>query len=64
MMHIVPIFLYQSIGMHTSIFVGIVGIPSVISFHILSLLPGLGSILVIFYVMLSLPSLGLIMGIG
>jgi hypothetical protein len=63
-MHIVPIFLYLSIGMHTSIFVGIVGSSSVISFHILSLLSGLGRILVILYVMLSLPSLGLIMGIG
>jgi hypothetical protein len=35
-MHIVPIFLYLSIGMHASI----VGNPSVISFHVLSFLPG------------------------
>jgi hypothetical protein len=34
------------------------------SFHVLSLLSGLGRILVIFYVMLSLLSLGLTMGIG
>jgi hypothetical protein len=34
------------------------GNPSVIPFNILSLLPGLGRILVIFYVMLSLLSLG------
>jgi hypothetical protein len=64
LMHMVPIFLYLSIGMHASIFVGIDGNPSVISFHILSLLPGLGRILVIFYVILSLPSLGLTMEIG
>jgi hypothetical protein len=63
-MHIVPIFLYLSIGMHASIVVAIVGNPSVISFHVLSLLPGLGRILVIFYFMLSLLSLGLTMGIG
>jgi hypothetical protein len=63
-MHIVPIFLYLYIGMCASIFVGIVGNPSVISFHILSLLLGLSRILVIFYVMLSLPSLGLTMRIG
>jgi hypothetical protein len=44
-MHIVPIFLYLSIGMHASIFIRIVGNPSVISFHILSLLMGLGRIL-------------------
>jgi hypothetical protein len=50
--------------MYASIFVGIVGNPSVISFHILSLLLGLSRILVIFYVMLSLPSLGLTMRIG
>jgi hypothetical protein len=62
--HIIPIFLYLSIGMHASIVVRIVGNPSVISFHVLSLLPGLGRILVIFYVMLSLLSLGLTMGIG
>jgi hypothetical protein len=41
-----------------------VGNPSAIHFHILSLLPGLGRILVIFYVMLSLPSQGLTMGIA
>jgi hypothetical protein len=41
-MHIVPIFLYLSIGMHANIFIGSVGIPSVISFLILSLLPGFG----------------------
>jgi hypothetical protein len=63
-MHIVPIFLYLSIGMHASIVVGIIGNPSVICFHVLSLLPGLGRILVIFYVLLSLLSLGLTMGIG
>jgi hypothetical protein len=38
-----------------------VGNPSVIYFHILSLLSGLGRILVIFYVMLEL---GLTKGIG
>jgi hypothetical protein len=42
LMHIVPIFLYLSIGMHASIFIRSVGNPSVISFHILSLLPGFG----------------------
>jgi hypothetical protein len=47
--HIVPISLYLSIGMHASIVVGIVGNPSVISFHILSLLLGLGRILVILH---------------
>jgi hypothetical protein len=41
-----------------------VGNPSIIPFHILSLLLGLGRILVIFYVMLSLLSLGLTMRIG
>jgi hypothetical protein len=35
-----------------------VGNPSVILFHILSLLPGLGRILLIFYVKLSLLSWG------
>jgi hypothetical protein len=35
-----------------------VGNPSVTPFHILSLLPGLGRILVIFYVILSLLSWG------
>jgi hypothetical protein len=40
------------------------GNPSVTPFHILSLLLGLGRILVIFYNMLSLPSVGLTMGIG
>jgi hypothetical protein len=64
MTHIVPIFLYLSIGMHVSIFVRIDGNPSVISFHILSLLPGLGRILVIFYAMLRLLNLGLTMRIG
>jgi hypothetical protein len=63
-MHIVPIFLYLSTGMHASIVVGIVGNPSVISFYVLSLLLGLDRILIIFYVMLSLLSLGLTMGIG
>jgi hypothetical protein len=63
-MHNVPIFLYLSIGMHASIIVGIVGNPSVISFQVLFLLPGLGRILLIFYVMLNLLSLGLTMGIG
>jgi hypothetical protein len=38
-----------------------VGNASVIPFRILSLLPGLGRILVTLYVMLSLPSLGLTM---
>jgi hypothetical protein len=42
MMHIVPIFLYLSIGMHASIFIGGVENPSVISFCILSLLSGFG----------------------
>jgi hypothetical protein len=41
-----------------------VGNPSVISFHVLFLSLGLGRILVTFYVMLSLPSLGLTTGIG
>jgi hypothetical protein len=63
-MHIVPYFLYISIGMHVSIFVRIIGNSSVISFHILSLLPGLGRILVIFYIIHSLPSLGLTMEIS
>jgi hypothetical protein len=36
-----------------------VGNPSVIPFHILSLLPGLGRTLVMFYIILSLLSLGL-----
>jgi hypothetical protein len=40
------------------IFVGIVGMPMCLSFHTLSLLPGLGRILEYFYVMLSLLSLG------
>jgi hypothetical protein len=61
---IVPIFLYLPIGMHASTFIGGVGNPSVIYFHILSCYRGLGRILVIFYVLLSLPSLGLTMGIG
>jgi hypothetical protein len=64
LMHIIHIFLYLSIGMHASIFVGIVRNPSVISFYVLSLLPGLGRILVIFYIMLILLSLELTMGIG
>jgi hypothetical protein len=64
LMHIVPIFLYLSMRMNASIFVGIVGNQNVISFHILSLLPGLGRILVILYIMLSLLSLGLAMRIG
>jgi hypothetical protein len=63
-MYNVPIFLYLSIGMHASIVVRFIGNPSVISFHVLYLLPGLGRILVIFYILLSLPSLGLTMGIG
>jgi hypothetical protein len=50
--------------MHATIVVRIVGNPSLVSFHVLSLLPGLGGILVIFYVMLNLLSLGLTMGIG
>jgi hypothetical protein len=62
--HIVPIFLYLSIGMRASIVAKIVGNPNIMSFHILSLLPGLGRILVIFYVMLILLSLGLTMRIG
>jgi hypothetical protein len=41
-----------------------IGNPSVIHFHIFSLLPGLRRILVIFYVMLSLLSPGLTMKIG
>jgi hypothetical protein len=63
-MYILHIFLYLSIGMHASIVVGIIGNPSVISFHVLSLLPRLGRILVIFYIILSFLSLGLTMGIG
>jgi hypothetical protein len=39
-------------------------IPMCLSFHTLSLLPGLGRILEYIYVMLSLLSLGLTMGIG
>jgi hypothetical protein len=54
LMHIVPIFLYLFIGMHASIVVGFIRNPSVIYFHVLSLLPGLGRILVIFYIMPSL----------
>jgi hypothetical protein len=50
--------------MHASIVVGIVGNPSVISFHVLSLLPGLGRILEYFYIMLSWLRLGLTMGVG
>jgi hypothetical protein len=46
------------------IFIGIVEIPMCLSFHTLSLLPGLGRILQYFYVMLSLLGLGLAMGIG
>jgi hypothetical protein len=42
LMHIVPIFLYLSIGMLASIFIRSVGNPSVISFLILSLLLGFG----------------------
>jgi hypothetical protein len=63
-MYIVPIFLYLSIGMHASIFIKSAGNPSVMPFLILSLLPDLGRIVVIFYVMLSLPSLALTIGIG
>jgi hypothetical protein len=40
-------FLYLSLGMHTGILVGIVGILCVISFYELSLLSGLGRTLVI-----------------
>jgi hypothetical protein len=50
--------------MHASIVARIIGNPSVMSFDMLSLLLGLGRILVIFYIRLTLPSLGLIMGIG
>jgi hypothetical protein len=42
LMHIVPIFLYLSMRMQASIFSRSVGNPSVISFHILSLLPEFG----------------------
>jgi hypothetical protein len=42
----------------------LLGILGVIPFHELSLLPGLGRTLVIFYVMINLLSLGLTMGIG
>jgi hypothetical protein len=42
----------------------LLGILCVIYFHVLYLFPGLGRILVIFYVMLSLLSLGLTTGIG
>jgi hypothetical protein len=45
------------------IFVRIIGIPMCLSFHALSLLPGLGRILEYFYVMLSLMCLGLTIGI-
>jgi hypothetical protein len=60
-----PYFLYLSIGMHASnFFFRIVGIPMCLSFHILSLLPGLGRILEFFYIMLRLVSMGLTMRIG
>jgi hypothetical protein len=39
-------------------------IPMYLSFHTLSLLPGLGRILEYFYVILSLLSLGLTLGMG
>jgi hypothetical protein len=42
LMHIVPILLYLSIGMHASNFTRSVRNPSVISFLILSLLLGFG----------------------
>jgi hypothetical protein len=42
LMHIIHIFLYLSIEMHASIFSRSVGNSSVISFLILSLLPGFG----------------------
>jgi hypothetical protein len=45
-------------------FIRSVGNPSVISFLILSLLPGFGRIVIIFYIMLSLLSLELTIGIG
>jgi hypothetical protein len=64
-MHIVPIFLYLSIGMHASIFLSeVLGLlVSYLSLYY-PCYQNLGRILVIFYVMLSLLSLGLTMGIG
>jgi hypothetical protein len=64
-MHIVPIFLYLSIGMHASIFLSkVLGIlVSYLSLYY-PCYQDFCRILVIFSVMLSLPSLGLSMGIG
>jgi hypothetical protein len=45
-------------------FIKIIGIPMCLSFHTLSLLPGLRRLQEYFYVMLSLLSLGLTIGIG
>jgi hypothetical protein len=63
-MHMVPIFLYLSIGIHASIFSEVLGIlVSYLSIYY-PCYRDLGRILVILYVLLSLPSLGLTMGIG
>jgi hypothetical protein len=65
MMHIVPIFLYLSIGMHASIFLSkVLGILASYLSVYYPCYQCLSRILVIFYVLLSLPSLGLTMGIG
>jgi hypothetical protein len=64
-MHIVPIFLYLSIGMHASIF--LLEVLGIIVSYLSLYYPcyqDLGRVLVTFYVMLSLPSLGLTMRIG
>jgi hypothetical protein len=65
LMYIVPIFLYLSIGMHASIFLSEV-LGTIVSdlFIYYPCYQGLGRILVIFYVLLSLSSLGLTMRIG
>jgi hypothetical protein len=64
-MHVVPIFLYLSIGFMLVIYVGIMGIPMCHIFPCIILVTrGLGRILVTLYIMLSLPSLGLTLGIG
>jgi hypothetical protein len=62
--HIIPIFLYLSIGMHASIFVRSVGNLVSYLFLYYPCYRDLGRIVVIFYVMLSLLSLGLTIEIG
>jgi hypothetical protein len=61
--HVVTIF--YSVYMIACLYVvGLVGNTYVSSFHELSLLARLGRTLEFVYVMLSLPSLGLTMGVG